>query len=347
MKSFVPQYIENISIPVDLSILLNSCAKAQGKEQLWEKIKPEVLNVLRSQAIISSTESSNRIEGVEVKSERLKLLVEGESKPLDRPEEEVLGYKNALNWIHENAVSVEINPDTIKKIHQLAQEGAISDAGAWKVKNNEIIEIHTDGNVTVRFVPPEPKDVSKLIQDLCFAYNEAINKKRLPELLLVASFVFDFLCIHPFRDGNGRVSRLLTQLLLCQQGYNLGRYISIEKIIEDTKESYYQTLKESSKSWHTSEHSLIPFWKYFVETLKVAYDRLEDKFGVEESFHGGKTQLIRNAVLRQIGNFKLGDIINQEPGISQNLIQKVLAKMRDEDLVELHGHGRGAYWKKK
>ena len=163
---------------------------------------------------------------------------------------------------------------------------------------------------------------------------------------MIATFVFDFLCIHPFRDGNGRTSRLLTLLLLYKHGYTLGRYVSVERNIEDTCQAYYAALQESSRSWHTSEHDLMPFWRYFVRTIKVAYDGLESRFDVQGPFHGGKTQLIRSEVMRQIGDFKLSDIVGAVPGVSQNLVQKVLAGMREEGLVNLHGHGRGAYWSK-
>jgi Fic family protein len=346
MKSFVPKYLDQLSIPIDLSILLESCARSQGKEELWEKTKPEVLYALREQSIISSTESSNRIEGVEVDAARLSPLVKGKVKPRDRSEEEVVGYKNALNWIHSKADKIELSSQTIQKLHFLSQEGSISDAGQWKSKNNEIIEISNEGKVTTRFVPSKPEEVALLINNLCLSYKNVDQNKKLPKLLLIATVVFDFLCIHPFRDGNGRTSRLLTLLLLYKLGFNLGRYISIERIIEETKESYYEALQKSSVGWHNSEHDIYFFWQYFVRTIAVAYDRLDNKFAVEGSFYGGKTQLIRNVVMRQIANFKLGDIVNAEPGISEILVQKVLANMRKEGLIKLHGRGRGAYWSK-
>ena len=177
-------------------------------------------------------------------------------------------------------------------------------------------------------------------------YNDSIKNSKFPETLLIATFVLDFLCIHPFRDGNGRTSRLLTLLLLYKHNMNLGKYISIERIVEETKESYYESLQLSSKSWHSSEHDLFPFWQYFTRTLKVAYERLESKFEIETSFYGGKSQLVRNNVMRQSTTFKIADIMNLEPGISRELIQKTLAQMKAEGIIELHGRGRGAHWKK-
>ena len=346
MRSLLPEYVKKITVPRDISILLSLCAKAHGKEELWQRTKPEVLNALKQQAIISSTESSNRIEGVEVEPARLKPLVKGTTKPRDRTEEEIVGYREALDWIHKDWDRIDISTATIRKIHFLAQQGSVSDAGEWKTRNNEIIELHADGRVTTRFVPPEPEQVPQLVEGLCLAYRNTENNNLLPDLLLIATFVFDFLCIHPFRDGNGRTSRLLTLLLLYKHGYTLGRYVSVERNIEDTCQAYYAALQESSRSWHTSEHDLMPFWRYFVRTIKVAYDGLESRFDVQGPFHGGKTQLIRSEVMRQIGDFKLSDIVGAVPGVSQNLVQKVLAGMREEGLVNLHGHGRGAYWSK-
>ncbi len=346
MKSFLPKYISELSIPLDLSIILDICSRAQGKEDLWEMQKPEVLNVLREQAIISSSESSNRIEGVEVEEKRIKPLLIGKAVPRDRSEEEVVGYKNALVWIHEKHHQIEINSDTVKHLHYLAQEGSISDAGQWKNKNNEIIEITPDGQSKVRFIPTVAKEVPTYIKNLCLMYNEAVKNSKFPSIILVATFIFDFLCIHPFRDGNGRVSRLLALLLLYQHNFKLGKYISIERIIEETKEDYYSSLKQSSINWHQSSHNLLPFWQYFARTVKIAYDRLGSKFQVQEIFHGGKTQLIRNAIMKQVGNFKLSDIVNLEKSISRDLIQKVLNEMKSEGLISLYGRGRGAYWKR-
>lgn len=346
MKSFAPPYLSKLSIPVGTSIIYGLCAEAKGKEGLWQRAKPEVLEALRAQSIISSTESSNRIEGVEVDRERLQPLVQGTITPRDRPEEEVVGYRNALHWIHKEALSIEINPESIQELHRLAQLGSVGDAGKWKSKNNEIIEIYFDGSTSVRFIPLEPELVPSAIQSLCNAYKDAAKNSKLPDLLLIATFVFDFLCIHPFRDGNGRVSRLLTLLLLYQYDYNVGRYVSIEKVIEDSKIEYYNSLQSSSAGWHTSEHNLEPIWNYFVRTVRIAYEQLQNRVEIEGDFYGGKTELIRKAVLRQLTPFSLNDIYSCEKGVSKALVKKVLYQMRAEGLIELEGTGRGAQWRR-
>jgi len=347
MKSFIPSYLDNLSVPLSLTILLDFCAQHRGKEELWKNQKPEVLSALKEQSIISSTESSNRIEGVVVERGRLKPLVTGKAIPKDRSELEIIGYKKALEWIHNKHQEIEITPETIKQFHLLAQEGNVSDAGKWKKKNNEIIEINKDGTSEIRFTPTEAKDVPSQISSLCLSYKDSVSNGKFPDLLLISTFVFDFLCIHPFRDGNGRVSRLLTNLLLYKHDMNLCKYISIEKIVEDTKESYYSALKESSSGWHDSKHDLLPFWLYFTRTIKVSYERLGSKFEIESSFHGGKSHLVKKAILAQTESFTLADIMALEPSVSRELIQKTLTKMREEGVLELKGKGRGAFWKKK
>lgn len=345
MHSFTASYLNSLKISPAISIIYGLCTEAKGQQGIWKTVQPELLTALQEQSIISSTESSNRIEGVEVDSERLRPLIAGKVNPQNRSEEEVLGYKKALDWVHSNAKSIEISPESIKQLHLLAQSGQISDAGKWKERNNEIIELQSDGRRQIRFVPPPPEEVPSMVSELCLGYNECVNQGTLPDLILIASFVFDFLCIHPFRDGNGRVSRLLTLLLLYQHGYTVGRYISLEKIVEDTKDEYYSSLKGSSAGWHEQAHSLDPFWKYFLTTIRIGYEQLQSRVHVEGAFQGGKTELIKKTILTQTGSFRLSDIFNIEKNVSKPLVKKVLYQLRDEGLIVLHGTGRGAYWK--
>lgn len=346
MKSYAPDYISKLSVPLSLTIILDHCSRAQGKEDLWKSQRPEVLAALREESIISSTESSNRIEGVEVAEGRLRPLMGGKVSPRDRSEEELVGYKNALSWIHENYENIELTPETIKQIHFLAQEGNIGDAGEWKARNNEIIEVSAHGHRSIRFIPTEAKDVPFYIEQLCLAYSDAMKNNLFPPVLLIATFIFDFLCIHPFRDGNGRTSRLLTLLLLYKSDYRLGRYISIERVVEETKEEYYKSLKESSLNWHSSSHDLLPFWFYFSRTIKIAYDRLADKFEVSEQIVGGKNQLVKAAITSMPTRFKLGELRQTCPSVSRDLMQKVLQELKTQGSIKLQGKGRGAVWVK-
>ncbi len=312
-------------------------------QEMWNKVKPETLNKLRESAIIQSVESSNRIEGVEVEKERLIPLILGKSRPKDRSEEEVQGYRKALDYIHNNYDKINITPGVIQKMHKLAQGGMISDAGQWKKRNNDIIEIDSNGERSIRFRPVSVAKTPKAIEQLCLGYNDVISNSMIPELICIANFVLDFLCIHPFRDGNGRVARLLTLLLLYQQKYEVGRYISIEKLIEESKEDYYEALKNSSIGWHEKDFNLMPWWNYLFSIIKSAYQELKER--VELSTGDNQSSLVRQTILSFERVFTISGIMNLHPSINRELVKKVLNKMKEERVIEPIGKGRGARWK--
>lgn len=321
---------------------LSVCAEARGLQELWTKTRPELVLQLKDSALVQSTESSNRIEGVEVEKSRLKPLVLGHAKPRDRSEEEVFGYRKALDLIHKK--NVEITPDSIKKLHKIAQGGLISDAGKWKSKDNEIIEFSKSGDRKIRFKCTSAKDTPKAIKKLCQEYNQNIAQQKIPELLIVANFILDFLCIHPFRDGNGRVSRLLTLACLYQINFQVGRYISLERIIEDSKSDYYEALKKSSFHWHESSHDLFPWWSFFLSHIKSGYQELKER--VELSPIGGtKTNLIRQSILEQVGEFKISTILNLNPTLDREIAKKTLTQMKKDKIILQIGKGRGSRWK--
>lgn len=270
--------------------------ESRGKQDLWMRQKPEVLEVLREQAIIQSAESSNRIEGVTVAAGRLRPLVIGRARPRDRFEEELAGYRAALVWIFSRKSAVTITPDVLRRLHALAHGGASGDAGEWKKRDNEIIEILPNGERNVRFVPVSAKETPATVEGLCRRYRLASDEERVPPLLIVATFVFDLLCIHPFRDGNGRISRLATSLLLQSQGFQVARYISLERLIEERKEEYYQVLKRCSQGWHEGKNEIIPWWNYFLSTLRSAYKEFERQ--VESvGARPAKSELVRQTAL--------------------------------------------------
>lgn len=342
MSSFHPKYLKTLSIHPSTSWLIAQCTEARGKQDLWQQTKPEILKSLNESAIIQSTESSNRIEGVEVAPKRLIPLIRGKTKPQDRSEEEVVGYKQALKYIYKNHSSLKIDIKTIQKIHYLAQEGNISDAGKFKTKDNEIIEFLENGERVIRFKATPASQTKKAINQLCLSYNDTINQ-ALPDILVIASFIFDFLCIHPFRDGNGRVSRLLTTLLCLQNGYSVVKYISLERIIEESKDDYYRVLKESSVHWHQRQHQLLPWWNYFFGVIRQAYKELA--FKVENTKSGdSKSELIRQIILDQSGPFALADIKKLVPSVSLQLIKKVLSSLKKDQKIKCTGRGAGAYW---
>jgi Fic family protein len=345
MSSFRESKANEIQIPVSTSWLLASCMEARGKQDLWKRQKPELLKALRDQAIVQSVESSNRIEGVTVDANRLRPLVLGNARPQDRSEEEIAGYGKALDWIFTSRRPIQIVPSTILKMHSLAQGGMTGDAGKWKSRDNEIIEIRPDGERVVRFVPTSAKKTSGAIEGLCHEYREAAELKSLPELLLVGSFVLDLLCIHPFRDGNGRVSRLMTTLLLEQNGFVVSKYISLERLIEESRDSYYQSLFESSQGWHDSNHDVAPWWDFFLSIVNRAYREFSE--AVESREAGpGKTALVREVIMGMEGQFSLSEIRAQLPSVSEQLIRRVLQQMKIDGRLKLEGHGRGARWER-
>lgn len=343
MLSLDPKKLAEISIPVGTGWLLGACMEARGKQDLWIRQKPEVLEVLREQAIIQSVESSNRIEGVTIPAERLRPVVLGKAKPRDRSEEELAGYRRALDWIFTRKRQVTVIPKTIQRLHAFAQGGFSGDAGHWKERDNEIIEILPNGEREIRFVPTSAKETPKIMDALCRNYREACDGQRVPPLLIVATFVFDILCIHPFRDGNGRVSRLATTLLLQSHGFQVARYVSLERLVEQSKEEYYSVLAECSKGWHEGKNAVVPWWNYFLSMVRLAYKEFEQQVESMEA-RPAKSDLVRQTVLAQVEQFTLGDLAAQLPSASTQLIKKILAELKKQGKIRLIGRGRGARW---
>lgn len=343
MLSLDPEKLAEMSIPLGTGWLLGTCMEARGKQDLWIRQKPEVLEALREQAIIQSVESSNRIEGVTIPTDRLRPVILGKAKPRDRSEEELAGYMQALDWIFSRKRRVSVTPAVILRLHTFAQGGVSGDAGEWKKRDNEIIEILPDGERKIRFVPTSARDTPKIVEALCRNYRDACDEERVPPLLTVATFVFDLLCIHPFRDGNGRVSRLATTLLLQEHGFQVARYISLERFVEESKENYYGVLAECSQGWHEGKNEIVPWWNYFLSVLRSAYKEFERQMESTEA-RPAKSDLVRQTVLAQVEQFTLGDLAAQLPAASPQLIKKVLAELKKRGKVHLVGRGRGARW---
>ncbi|MBS1832550.1 MAG: Fic family protein [Acidobacteria bacterium] len=267
------------------------------------------------------------------------------ARPRDGSEEELAGYRRALDWIFRSKTGTEITPKVVLKLHSLAQGGHSGDAGEWKQKDNEIIEIQPDGRRRIRFRPTPAKDTPAAIAALCDAYRRLQDEDRVPSLIVIATFVFDFLCIHPFRDGNGRVSRLLTTLLLKSHGFDLVRYTSLERLVEERKDEYYGVLEACSTGWHDASNEIVPWWNLFLSVLRSGYRDLEQRMSLSESPRAAKTDLVRQGILEQISSFTLGDLMLQFPAASPQLIKKVLGQLKNEGKVRLDGRGRGATWR--
>jgi Fic family protein len=306
-----------------------------------------MLKSLREMALIESAESSNRIEGVTVERNRLRPLVIGNTRPRDRSEEEIVGYRLALNWIHTNYHKIPVTPETCLRLHALAQGGTSGDAGHWKTTQNDIIEIFPDGRREVRFRPLTPDLVPEAMEELCLSYRHAIDQLKVTPLLTSACFVLDFLCIHPFRDGNGRISRLLTLLLCYQHGHEVGRYISFERIVEQTKEDYYEALKISSTGWHEGKHDFLPWFTYLLSVWRMACRELEAHAERQRPKRGSKTDLVEYALENMIGPFGISDVEQLCPSVSRDTIRLVMNRWREQNKLEMLGKGRDAKWQRK
>lgn len=273
MMSFRSNYLSNLSLPLSSVWLLTDIAEAKGRQGLFAR-SPEKLTLLRQTALVQSVESSNRIEGVTVAPERLRPLVLEDARPRDRSEEEILGYRRALELIHGEAPNLAITPEILQRLHAIIQEGS-GDAGQWKRVSNEIIELREGAAPIVRFRPVSVAETPAAVEELCLLHRHALNQGVAPPLVAVAALVLDFLCIHPFRDGNGRISRLLTLLVLYQHDFEVGRYISLERLVEESRTEYYEVLQLSSRGWHEGRHDLLPWLNYFLAILKRAYREWE------------------------------------------------------------------------
>ena len=336
---------ENIELPLSAVWLTNSIAEYKGKQELYAKQSPQILKTLLETALIESAESSNRIEGVTVDHARLKPLVIGHSKPRDRSEEEVAGYRKALELIHTKHKSLRITPETIKELHRLCR-GESWDAGKWKEKDNDIIRKHADGRVEVIFRPVSAVKTPEMMKQLGLSYEHSISQLKYPDLYAVACLVLDFLSIHPFRDGNGRVSRLLTLLALYQHGFMVGKYISLERVVEQSKETYYETLNKSSQKWHEAKHDVIPWFNYFLGTVLAAYKEFEERAENIKPARGAKTALLIQAIDSQHGEFSISDIERACPAVSRVMIKKVFLQMQKDKKIKCLGKGQSAKWKR-
>ncbi|MBM4093485.1 MAG: Fic family protein [Planctomycetes bacterium] len=346
MKSFE----DNKVLRQPLSPALLSTARVigefKGKQDLWQRQFPEVLNSLKELAIIQSTESSNRLEQITAAPERLRDLVFQRTMPADRSEQEIAGYRDVLATIHTSHPHIPLRPNIIAQLHRDLMKFTPEPGGRWKHVENEIADFHVDGTRTTRFRCVSVTLTPEWMERLCDGFNRLRDQEAAEPLLLIPAFVLDFLCVHPFLDGNGRVARLLTLLLLYQSGYEVGRYISLERIIEESKESYYESLRASSQGWHEGQHDLSPWRDYFLGTIVAAYRELERRAELATATPGAKRNLIREAVEHFVADFTSKELELACPMVSREMIRVVLREMQAEGKVEKIGEGRGARWKR-
>jgi len=343
MKTF-EKFGDNIrEIPLATTWLLSDIAEMKGRQQLFYTQSAHKLKTLKEYAVIESAISSNRIEGVEIDNKRIGTVVFGRQHLKDRNEEEIRGYRKALSLIHSNSRKLPLTTDLILNLHRIMR-GDIWDAGKFKDVDSDIIETYPDGTRRVRFKTVVAKDTLSYLERLLDFYKSFVTEHKLPELVALAAFNLDFLCIHPFRDGNGRMSRLLLLMDLYSFGFDAGRYVSIEKIIEDTKEQYYETLEMSSHGWHEGKHNPWIYINYILFAIKNLYKEFENKFNALTEPKGAKTQAIISAVETYEDSFTIREIELKCPTVSREMIRVVLKDLKGKGKIHCKGKGLAARW---
>lgn len=302
------------------------------------KVQEDELTHLVEIARIQSTEASNRIEGIYTSDERLQKLVKDKTTPRNRSEKEIAGYRDVLSTIHESHDYIPVKPGMILQLHRdLYKFSGMNIGGTYKPADNVISEEDAQGNQHIRFVPVPAWETPEAMERVCGAYNDICNSGQYDPLLMIPVFILDFLCIHPFNDGNGRMSRLLTLLLLYRAGYNVGKYISIEKLIERSKGAYYDELQESSNGWHEEENDYIPFVTYQLGVILAAYREFSDRVRIVNE-NTRKPNRVRDIIKGHLGKITKAEILAQCPDISQTTIQRALNDLiKSGEIIKIGG----------
>lgn len=332
------------TIPASTSWYLADLGEARGKQELFTKQSPQTLKVLREHALIESAVSSNRIEGIVADQARVGTIVFGHKQLRDRAEEEIRGYRDALKRIHEQGARLPISERTIRELHK-STRGGVGDAGQYKEKDSDIIEKLPDGRQRVRFRTVPARETATQMRELFSLWKDCLEQRQIHPLILLAGMNLDFLCIHPFRDGNGRASRLLLLLQCYHLGFEVGRYISLERVIEENKERYYETLEQSSQHWHEGTHDPWPYINYILFVLKDACREFEKRVGQMGSPKGAKAEVVLAAIRGQDGEFRLADLERACPGVGREWIRKLLVDLRGSGEVSCRGKGPAARWR--
>jgi Fic family protein len=326
---------------------LTCIAEARGREQAFALQHPAGLDTLREIAVIQSTEASNAIENVRAPRARIAALVSERTTPRNRSEQEIAGYRYALERIHANGDDIPFEPRYVEQIHgYLYRFTGDRTAGRWKRLDNAVEERHPDGSVVERFTPVPADETPDAMERLHGAFNRAFDDRSYPPLLLSAAYLLDFLVIHPFRDGNGRMARLIALWLLYIAGHEVGRYVSVEKLIEESRETYYASLARSTSGWHDGTHDLGPWTDYYLGILIAAYDQFETRTQAVQG-RGSKKALVKSFIRGSLSDeFTVAEIREAAPGVSDAHISKVLGELKSAGVAEPIAKGRNARWRR-
>ena len=329
-----------------MAATLGQIDRAQGMKSAIGERHPETLRTLVEIARIQSVESSNAIEHITAPAERIRMLVADRVKPANRDEQEIAGYRTVLDTIDADAAHIPFTPSVVEQLHRDLYQFTNTPGGRWKRVENSIQEVRPDGSRAVRFQTVPASATPAAMGELHERFAVANSSGEHHPLLLAGCYVFDFLAIHPFVDGNGRISRLLTLLLLYQAGYDVGRFVSLERLVEETRETYYDALQAAGRGWHENEHDIGPWLRYFLGILTAAYRELGDSAGAVAG-RGSKREAIRRFIDLSISSeFTVADVRRAVPAAGQSYISKTLARFRDEGAIEPVGVGRNARWRR-
>lgn len=332
----------------DIVNILSSLHEFRGKQELYIEAESDVLTALLDIARIQSTKASNKIEGIYTSDERLEALVMEKSKPRNRSEEEIAGYREILATVHDSYEYIPIRPNNILQLHRdLYSFSSNNTGGKFKNTDNVITESGKDGHQRVRFIPVPAFQTSEAMEVLCAEFNAAIERAEYDPLLLIPMFILDFLCIHPFNDGNGRMSRLLTLLLLYRSGYIVGKYVSMEMLIEKTKETYYEALQSSSIDWHEDKNDYTSFVRYYLGIVVKGYYEFQDRIEHLRYRKLSKADRVKAVFDKKLGIIKKSHIATICPDISETTIERTLKELLKEGFIEKVGKGRATGYVKK
>ena len=346
MREFNYSSFKDVQWDNEIVALLAQIHEHKGRQELYLKQKPAVLEHLVEVARIQSTESSNKIEGIVTTNTRIKELVAEKTTPRNRDEKEIAGYRDVLALIHERFEYIPIRPSVILQLHRdLYKYSGMDIGGRFKNTQNYISATTADGNQFVLFTPLPPYETPEAVERICEQYSRAVDEGVVDSLLLIPIFIKDFLCIHPFNDGNGRMSRLLTTLLLYQRGYVVGRYISLEHIIEKTKSSYYDVLEETSEGWLEGKNTYAAFIKYLLGVILKAYRDFEDRVNLFDEKLSAY-DLVKRATEKKIADFTKSEIMELCPKIKSSSVEASLKKLCDEGFLKKIGSGRSTKYVK-
>ena len=344
MREFNYSRIKEQKWDSDVLRLIAAIYKYSGKQELYLKQRPDELGKLVEIAKIQSTQSSNAIEGIVTTNTRIKQLVEEKTTPKNRDEEEIAGYRDVLNIIHESFDVIPITKNYILQLHKILYSHMNNPiAGQTKTVQNYISATYPDGHTEVFFTPMAPFETPEALEKICEEYNRVIGNLEVEPLIAIPVFIHDFLCIHPFNDGNGRMSRLLTMLLLYRSGFYVGKYISLEAKIAKNKDLYYEALGKAQNGWHEGEEDVVPFIKYLLGTILAAYKDFEDRFEII----GEKLpalEMVRKATKNKIGKFSKQDIRELCPSLSISSIEGSLRTLVKEGELMRGGSGKATYY---